>query len=104
MIYYAFRYMVRSLKYLVNEIAAEKLRINSFYPDWALSTYQILRFLLYCFMLIMIWPLLRNSSSPVFQGVSVFIDLFISLGSTSVIDNLMAELVITYMRAFKIGD
>jgi small-conductance mechanosensitive channel len=103
-IYYAFKYIVRSLKYLANEIAAEKLKINGFYPDWALSTYHILRFLLYCFMLIMIWPLLPNSSSPVFQGVSVFIGLIISLGSTSVIGNLMAGLVITYMRAFKIGD
>ncbi|MFT4223272.1 mechanosensitive ion channel family protein [Dysgonomonas sp.] len=103
-IYYVFKYMVRSLKYLANEIAAEKLKINGFYPDWALSTYHILRFLLYCFMLIMIWPLLPNSSSPVFQGVSVFIGLIISLGSTSVIGNLMAGLVITYMRAFKIGD
>lgn len=55
-------------------------------------------------MLIMIWPLLPNSSSPVFQGVSVFIGLILSLGSTSVIGNLMAGLVITYMRAFKIGD
>lgn len=103
-IYYAFKYMVRSLKYLANEIAAEKLKINGFYPDWALSTYHILRFLLYSFMLIMIWPLLPNSSSPVFQGVSVFIGLILSLGSTSVIGNLMAGLVITYMRAFKIGD
>lgn len=103
-IYYVFKYLVRSLKYLAKEIAAEKLKINGFYPDWALSTYHILRALLYCFMLIMIWPLLPNSSSPVFQGVSVFIGLIISLGSTSVIGNLMAGLVITYMRAFKIGD
>ena len=52
----------------------------------------------------MIWPLLPNSNSPAFQGISVFIGLIISLGSTTVIGNLMSGLVITYMRAFKIGD
>ena len=60
--------------------------------------------MLYCFMLVMIWPLLPNSGSPVFQGVSVFLGLIISLGSTSVIGNLMASFVITYMRPFRIGD
>lgn len=104
LIYLFFRYAVRGLKYIANEISAERLKIKGFYPDWAMSTYQILRFLLYSFMLIMIWPLLPNSSSPVFQGVSVFIGLIISLGSTTVIGNLMAGLVITYMRGFKIGD
>lgn len=104
LIYLFFKYIVRGLKYIANEIATEKLKINGFYSDWAFPTYYILRFLLYSFMIIMIWPLLPNSSSPIFQGVSVFIGLIISLGSTTVIGNLMAGLVITYMRPFKTGD
>jgi len=103
-IYLCFKYIVRGLKYVANEIATEKLEITGFYSDWAFPTYYILRFLLYCFMVIMIWPLLPSSDSPVFQGVSVFIGLIISLGSTTVIGNLMAGLVITYMRPFKAGD
>lgn len=104
LIYLFFKYIIRGLKYITNEIATEKLNITGFYPDWAFPTYFILRFLLYCFMLIMIWPLLPQAQSGVFQGVSVFIGLIISLGSTTVIGNLMAGLVITYMRPFKIGD
>jgi small-conductance mechanosensitive channel len=42
--------------------------------------------------------------SPAFQGVSVFLGLLISLGSSSAINNIIAELVSTYMRPFKIGD
>lgn len=103
-IYLCFKYIIRGLKYITNEIATNKLTINGFYPDWAFPTYYILRFLLYSFMMIMIWPLLPNSSSPVFQGVSVFIGLILSLGSTTVIGNLMAGLVITYMRPYRIGD
>ena len=55
-------------------------------------------------MFIMIWPLLPGSESGVFQGVSVFVGLIISLGSTTVIGNLMAGMVLTYMRSFRIGD
>lgn len=103
-IYLCFKYIIRGLKYLCKEIATEKLKINGFYSDWAYPTYYIIRALCYSFMVIMIWPLLPNSESPVFSGVSVFIGLIISLGSTTVIGNLMAGMVITYMRAFKIGD
>lgn len=103
-IYIVFKYILRGIKYITNEIAAEKLNINGFYSDWALPTYNILRFLLYCFMIIIIWPLLPQAQSGIFQGISVFIGLIISLGSTSVIGNLMAGMVITYMRPFKIGD
>lgn len=103
-IFFCFRYINKGLKYVANEIATGKLKITGFYDDWAYPTYYILRFLLYSFMLVMIWPLLPSSDSAVFQGVSVFVGLIISLGSTTVIGNLMAGMVLTYMRSFRIGD
>jgi len=60
--------------------------------------------LCYSFMLVMIWPLLPNSNSEVFQGVSVFIGIIVSLGSSSIIGNVMAGMVMTYMRPFHVGD
>lgn len=103
-IYLCFKYINKGLRYFANEIANGKLKITGFYDDWAYPTYYILRFLLYSFMFVMIWPLLPNSESAIFQGVSVFVGLVISLGSTTVIGNLMAGMVLTYMRSFKIGD
>jgi small-conductance mechanosensitive channel len=103
-IWYAVKYAIKGLKYLAGEIESEKLKISGFYPDWAQPTYQIIRFLLYAFMIVMIYPLLPKSENGVFQGVSVFVGLIVSLGSSSVIGNVMAGLVITYMRPFKIGD
>jgi small-conductance mechanosensitive channel len=98
------RYVVRGVRYLAGEIEAERLKINGFYPDWAQPSYQIIRFLLYAFMIAMIYPYLPGSDSGVFQGVSVFVGLIVSLGSSSVISNLMAGLVTTYMRPFRTGD
>lgn len=99
-----FHYLVKSVQYLSNEVASGKLKINGFYADWAHPTYLILRILLYSFMFVMIWPLLPSSDSQVFQGVSVFIGVIVSLGSTSIVGNLMAGIVMTYMRPFHVGD
>lgn len=97
-------YLIRLLRYLATEIEEGRLQINGFYSDWALPTYHIVRFLLYAFMIAMIYPYLPGSNSGVFQGISVFVGLIVSLGSTTVIGNIIAGLVITYMRPFKLGD
>ena len=103
-IWLCFHYLLRLIRYFANEIESERLKINGFYPDWAKPSYYILRVLLTSLMIVMIWPLLPSSDSQVFQGVSVFIGIVISLGSTSIVGNLMAGLVMTYMRPFRIGD
>ena len=103
-IFFCFRYIVRGIKFLADEIENDHLKVNGFYADWAAPTYYILRALLYSLMFVMIWPLLPNSNSEIFQGVSVFIGIIISLGSTSIIGNIMAGMVLTYMRPFRIGD
>ncbi len=103
-IWYAMKYLVRFVHYLANEVKSERLKIRGFYSDWAEPTFHIIRFLLYAFMIAMIYPYLPGSKSGVFQGISVFVGLIVSLGSSTVIGNIIAGLVITYMRPFKLGD
>ncbi|WP_294619709.1 mechanosensitive ion channel family protein [uncultured Bacteroides sp.] len=103
-IWYAVKYLVRFVHYLANEVKSERLKISGFYSDWAEPTFHIIRFLLYAFMIAMIYPYLPGSKSGVFQGISVFVGLIVSLGSSTVIGNIIAGLVITYMRPFKLGD
>ena len=103
-IWLAMKYLVRLVRYLASEIQSERLKIGGFYADWAMPTFHIVRFLLYAFMIAMIYPYLPGSKSGVFQGISVFVGLIVSLGSSTVIGNIIAGLVITYMRPFKLGD
>ena len=103
-IWIAIRYLIKLFRYLSNEVATERLKIPGFYPDWAHPTYNIIRFLLYAFMIAMIYPYLPGSDKGVFQGISVFVGLIISLGSSTVIGNVIAGWVITYMRPFRKGD
>ncbi|MCK9451082.1 MAG: mechanosensitive ion channel family protein [Bacteroidales bacterium] len=103
-IYFVMKYFIRFVRYIFHEIEAEKLKISGFHSDWAIPTYSIVKFLLYAFMFVLIFPHLPGSDSNIFKGVSVFIGILFSLGSSSAIANMVAGLVITYMRPFKIGD
>jgi len=103
-IVFVMKYVIRFVKYIFSEIELEKLKLSGFHPDWAKPTFGIIRFLLYAFMFVLIFPYLPGSNSNIFKGVSVFIGVLFSLGSSSAIANMIAGLVITYMRPFKIGD
>ncbi len=103
-IWFCIKYLIKGIQYIATEIENEKLKITGFYPDWAQPTFNIIRFLLYAFMIAMIYPYLPGSNSGVFQGISVFVGIIVSLGSSTVIGNIIAGLVITYMRPFKLGD
>jgi small-conductance mechanosensitive channel len=103
-IYLIFKYLIRFVRFLSNEVERKALVLPGFYPEWAKPTYNIVRLLLYAFMFVVIFPYLPGSDSPIFRGVSVFLGVLFSLGSSSVVSNIMAGLVITYMRPYKVGD
>lgn len=99
-----FKYTLKLLNYFAIEIHKGELAINGFYREWAMPTYQILKVLLLAFMLIVVFPYLPGSESPIFKGVSVFIGVIFTFGSTGAISNIVAGLVLTYMRSFSLGD
>jgi len=56
------------------------------------------------FGLIVAYPYIPGSESEAFKGVSLFIGIVFSLGSSSAISNIIAGYMMTYRRAFKVGD
>ncbi|MBC6609859.1 mechanosensitive ion channel family protein [Hymenobacter sp. BT507] len=99
-----FRYILKGVYFLKEEIRQGHLTINGFYPDWANPTYQIVRVLIFAFLLVVIFPYLPGSDSPIFKGVSVFLGFLFTFGSAGSLSNIVAGLVLTYMRAYKLGD
>jgi small-conductance mechanosensitive channel len=53
---------------------------------------------------VLAFPYLPGFNSPAFQGVTVFLGLLLSLGSTSAITNVIGGVILIYTRAFRIGD
>jgi small-conductance mechanosensitive channel len=103
-IFIVFRYIIKFVGFLKTEIEQGNLKLNGFYPDWASPTFQIVRVVLYAFMFVLIFPFLPGSDSPVFQGVSVFLGFLFTFGSAGSLSNIIAGIVLTYMRLFRIGD
>jgi len=98
------RYAVKLTRFFFNEVEKGRIVLPGFFADWAGPTYKIVRFFILAFALTVAFPFIPGSKSEAFKGVSIFLGVLFSLGSTSTIANVMAGLSITYMRAFKVGD
>ncbi len=99
-----FRYVLKGIHFLKTEIERGNLHLNGFYPDWANPTYQIIRILIYAFMMVVIFPYLPGSDSEIFKGVTVFLGFLFTFGSAGSLSNIVSGLILTYMRLFRIGD
>ena len=103
-IFLLFRFFIKAIRVIAERVDDESIAVKGFYSDWALPTFNIVKIILYIFMFILIFPHLPGADSKAFQGVSVFLGVLFSLGSTSIIANIVSGIVITYMRPFKLGD
>ncbi len=101
----AIAYLVtKCFRFFSSELGKGTISLGGFQPDWAESTYKIVRFLIIAFCLVVIFPYLPGSESPAFKGISVFLGVLFSLGSTSAVANIVAGVILTYTGAFKLGD
>jgi small-conductance mechanosensitive channel len=99
-----FRIALRLFRIVFEALERGTLRIEGFEPDWALPTYKIVRFGWIAFGLVVAYPYLPGSQSEAFKGISIFLGVLLSLGSSSAIANIIAGYLLIYRRAFRIGD
>jgi small-conductance mechanosensitive channel len=97
-------YLLRFIKLFFGQIERGNIRFMGFYQEWAKPTYQICSIILIAVTAAIIFPYLPGFQSPAFQGISVFFGILISLGSTSIIANTIAGIVLLYTRSFQLGD
>jgi small-conductance mechanosensitive channel len=98
------RYFLKLLRLFFAGIESRTVTISGFDPDWAKPTYKIVRLLVMVFALIVAYPYIPGSESPAFKGVSIFLGVLFSLGSSSAVSNVIAGYMMTYRRAFRVGD
>lgn len=103
-LFFVLRYVLRMLRHFFDSIANGSVVWQDFEPDWADPTYRLVRFAVIAFGVIVAYPYIPGSGSEAFKGVSLFMGVVFSLGSSSVIGNIIAGYTMTYRRAFKVGD
>jgi small-conductance mechanosensitive channel len=97
-------YIIKFASFIFNALDKEIISFPGFEKDWAVPTYKIIKFILIILAIIVIYPYLPGSNTPAFKGISVFMGLIISFGSSSAVSNIISGIVLTYTNSFKIGD
>jgi small-conductance mechanosensitive channel len=97
-------FAIRAARFILKEIERGTIHWPGFYPEWAMPTFKIIRLLILAFALVIMFPYLPGSESPAFKAVSIFLGVLFSLGSSSAVANIVAGVILTYTRAFRIGD
>jgi len=103
-LYLIMRYILKLERMFFTQVSRRRIKLQNFDPDWAMPTFKIVRFLTIAFAIVIAYPYIPGSDSLAFKGVSVFIGVIFSFGSSSFIANVLAGLAMTYRGAFKEGD
>lgn len=98
------RYAIKLLRFFFRELERGRMVFPGFYPDWAMPTFKLVRLIVIALAVVVAFPYLPGSNSPAFQGISIFLGVLFSLGSTSAVANMVAGVILTYMRSFRVGD
>ncbi len=103
-LFYVSRFILRLTRLFFDAVARRTVTLAGFEPEWALPTYKIARFAVVAFGLIVAYPYIPGSHSDAFKGITIFLGVVFSLGSSSAVANVIAGYLMTYRRAFRIGD
>ncbi len=98
------RWVIRLARLLFDSIERGAIRIGGFHSEWADPTYKIARFLILALAAVAAYSYLPGSQSQAFKGVGLFLGVLVSFGSSSAVSNVVAGIVLTYMRPFRAGE
>ncbi len=98
------RYLLKLNRMFFTALASNRIHFQNFDAEWSWPTYRILRVLVIVFAIVIAYPYIPGSDSAAFKGISIMFGVLFSLGSTSMLSNIIAGYAMIYRRAFKVGD
>lgn len=98
------KYIIKLIHLFFTGIERGAITFHGFHREWATPTYKIVRFFALVFATVAIVPYIPGSHSEAFKGISVFLGVLVSLGAAGAFSNIVAGIVLTYMRPFSVGD
>ena len=104
LMFLATRYLLRFIQLFFKAAGRGEVSFGGFDPEWADPTYKLVRVAVVALALVVAFPYIPGSGTAAFQGLSIFLGVLLSVGSSSVIANMIAGYMMIYRRAFKVGD
>ncbi len=103
-LFFVARYGLKLLRAFFLGIERSSIRFTGIDAEWSIPMYKIARLAVIAFTVVVAYPYIPGSESPAFKGVSLFLGVVFSLGSSSSISNIMAGYMVIFRRAFRVGD
>jgi small-conductance mechanosensitive channel len=98
------RFVLQAIRLFFDAVERGSVTLAGFEPEWAQPSYKLARLAVVALGVVVAYPYIPGSESAAFKGVSLFLGVIFSLGSSSTISNVIAGYVMTYRRAFRLGD
>jgi small-conductance mechanosensitive channel len=98
------RFAIRLIGVWFSAIERGQLTVPWIFPETAQPTRRLLTGLLWMFAVVVAYPYMPGSQTEAFKGVSVFLGLIVTFGSTGIVNQIMSGFTITYSRALRRGD
>ena len=98
------RSLARGIAAWFNAVEQGRISPRWIYPETAQPTRRLMNTLLWLFAIVVSYPYLPGSQTEAFKGVSVFLGLMLTVGSSGLVSHIMSGFMITYSRALRLGD
>lgn len=99
-----FRWLTALSDRFFEAIREGTLQVGGFHPELARPSKRMAKIVLWIAAVIVAFPYIPGAQSKAFQGVSLFIGVLFSLGSTGFVGNVISGIVLTFSRSFRTGD
>jgi small-conductance mechanosensitive channel len=103
-IFFFARWIVRLGRAFFEQVVAGRIRVSWLEPETAQATERIFTGVTWILAIVVAYPYIPGSGTDAFKGISVFVGLMISLGSTGIINQVMSGLFVVYSKALKPGE
>lgn len=97
-------YILKVSRFFFKQVREGTITLEGFHPRWASTTYRLVSIAIVTLAVLVAYPYIPGSDSAAFKGISIFLGVLVSLGSTGLISNLIAGIMLTYMEHFDTGD
>jgi small-conductance mechanosensitive channel len=98
------RFIVRLAQVTFDGVEQGRMSLPYVYAETAQPTRRLVTTLIWVMGLVLAYPYLPGSNSDAFKGMSVFLGVVLSIGSSGIVNQMMSGLTITYSRAVRPGD
>lgn len=98
------RFIIKGVKLFFENVEQGTIKLRNFESTWIWPTFNIIRVVIVLVAIVASFPYIPGSDSPAFKGLTILVGVMVSLGSNSVIGNVLAGIFVIYRRSTNIGD